>query len=295
MASRTTAQTNARYRQLDREKSVGVWADEYAIRERVQSELGTCSGCGEQLHPSNWKKHVDAHHHHEAVSFVPKNTDILTTDEQAALESAEAIIAAELDAFIRVGMALSKINTERLYRANYSTFEAYVAERWDLGRARAYAIMRAAETAHILSEISDIEIRYESHAKELMKIEPEAAVAVYQFVKATSPTGKVTAAGLRSAACVIKEAMQTGAIYDSEGESISLRDATPDHVRAAITGEAYENMLIQQQRIKDNGTPRQYAVKNAQHITSRGGEILLKGLNPNKTYYVSVWCEGEQS
>lgn len=297
MTSRASMATNARYRQLAHERNVGVWADPEIIRARVRSEAVTCPACGEMVHPDNWQKHLALDHPGETVPYPAK--DALTTDEQTALERCESIIKAELDAFVRVGLALAEINASRLYRANYATFEAYVQERWGLKRSAAYDLMKTAQTAALLSEHLDTPLEYASHARALNGLAPEDAALVVNLVKATAPGGNVTTRHLKSLACVVGEIMQTGAVLNADGVSIPAREATFDEIRAAVTETHYESIKRQEgymdEYIKAKGTPRHYAYKAAQMATSRGGEMVITGLEPGKTYRVSVWVDGEIS
>lgn len=67
-----------------------------------------------------------------------KEETIVTLDatEKKALTNAESTIRNGLKAFFNVGKALAAIRTGRLYRAGFSTFDAYAAEKWDMTRAR---------------------------------------------------------------------------------------------------------------------------------------------------------------
>lgn len=67
-----------------------------------------------------------------------KEETIITLDatEKKALTNAESTIRNGLKAFFNVGKALAAIRTGRLYRAGFSTFDKYAAEKWDMTRAR---------------------------------------------------------------------------------------------------------------------------------------------------------------
>jgi hypothetical protein len=61
----------------------------------------------------------------------------LTADEKKTLASCETTIRAGLKSFYNVGRALADIRSGRLYRAAFSTFDAYAADKWDMTRQRA--------------------------------------------------------------------------------------------------------------------------------------------------------------
>lgn len=67
--SRHAMQQNARHRQFDREKSVGVWADPEVIRARVQAEKLECPICLKPVHPDNWNKHMTLEHQDSPVAL----------------------------------------------------------------------------------------------------------------------------------------------------------------------------------------------------------------------------------
>jgi hypothetical protein len=84
-------------------------------------------------------------------------TDKLTNAEKKELKRLEAVIDAGIQTFVEVGQALARIQQERLYRGyHWKTFEAYVEDRFELSRRRAYQLIEAAkgvETAQNLCKI----------------------------------------------------------------------------------------------------------------------------------------------
>ena len=69
----------------------------------------------------------------------------LSLNERVKLSSLEGQIRDNLQAFVAVGRSLAEIRDDRLYRETHGTFEGYVRDKWDLGRAYAYRLMDAAE------------------------------------------------------------------------------------------------------------------------------------------------------
>ena len=52
--------------------------------------------------------------------------------------------------FIEVGRALSEIHERRLYKIEYRSFEAYLAERWNLSQSRGRKLVYGARVADVL-------------------------------------------------------------------------------------------------------------------------------------------------
>ncbi|MFB7668314.1 hypothetical protein ACFC1R_31085 [Kitasatospora sp. NPDC056138] len=83
------------------------------------------------------------------------DTDVLMVDEQRNLLACEAAIEAVKLAFWAAGKALQAVRDGRLYRADYSSFDAYCLERWDIQRDYADKLIRSwslAEQLHKLAE-----------------------------------------------------------------------------------------------------------------------------------------------
>ncbi len=79
------------------------------------------------------------------------------TETCSALAACEAIIERGLKSFVEVGTALLRIRDEKLYRAEYRTFEEYCQKRWkNINRPRAYQLMVAVTIVVNLSTLVDI-------------------------------------------------------------------------------------------------------------------------------------------
>lgn len=120
-------------------------------------------------------------------------TDLITLDERSRLYQLEETIRQGLNTFVDVGNALLEIRDKRLYRQEYSTFEEYCREQWNIKRQRAYELMGAADVVKNLSEISDKLPLRESHVAPLASLEPEEQVEAWKRVITSTPEGKVTA------------------------------------------------------------------------------------------------------
>jgi hypothetical protein len=141
-----------------------------------------------------------------APPAVPR-TGPLSESEHADLAAYEAAYEAACDegrrAAFAAGQALKFIRDAGLYREQYTSFEAYTRERWDLAHSQAYRLIDAWELGRRLSPIGErFGVRVtESHIRELLPLArkeglgPDAAEAVY--VAAAESGGRITAKVLR--------------------------------------------------------------------------------------------------
>ena len=122
----------------------------------------------------------------------------LTTAETDRLARLETVIATGQQTFIEVGLALTTIRDNRLYRADHPTFESYLADRWpEIGRRRAYQLMDAAETAEHVNHGSQTAITNERQARALAGLTPAQQRDV---VSEAGARGTLTAAAIERAA-----------------------------------------------------------------------------------------------
>lgn len=71
--------------------------------------------------------------------------------DQCALAECEAIIERGRDTFVEVGNALLRIREERLYRAEFGTFQEYCEAKWQMSKTHANRLIDAAEIAENLT------------------------------------------------------------------------------------------------------------------------------------------------
>ena len=96
----------------------------------------------------------------------PAGDGRLSPAEQADLATCEAALDNLRLAFAAAGKALQVIRDARLYRSTHDTFEAYVEQRWGMGKPQAYRLVEAWPLAERLSPIG--ERLTESHVRELL-------------------------------------------------------------------------------------------------------------------------------
>lgn len=117
-----------------------------------------------------------------AVQTAENNT--LTKVEADRLRRCEDRIRQNIRGFAEVGVALAEIRDARLYRVDWKTFEEYVKDRWQFGRAHAYRLIDAAETVKVLSPQGDIPPTIgEKHLRPLLQFPTESRPAVWERVK----------------------------------------------------------------------------------------------------------------
>jgi hypothetical protein len=82
-------------------------------------------------------------------------------------------------------LALAEIRDNRLYRAEYKTFEEYCKSKWGWKRQRAYELIDAAQTVKALPVECNQKITNENQASQLSKV-PEAkrAAVITELVDA---------------------------------------------------------------------------------------------------------------
>ncbi|MGC1214122.1 MAG: DUF4326 domain-containing protein [Micromonospora sp.] len=121
---------------------------------------------------------------------------ILTAAEVDCLADCEQRIERGLKTFVEVGTSLATIRDNRLYRAEFGTFEDYCQDRWGFDRTRAQNFITAARTVLEISNTGLPAPERESQARELARVpEPERADIWRETVERTD--GKPTAAAIR--------------------------------------------------------------------------------------------------
>src|ERR1044072_7387499 len=101
------------------------------------------------------------------TGHAPIGADVLSRAELIALADCEQRIETGLKTFIEVGMALGAIQQNRLYRAQFDTFEEYCAARWGFTGRRGRQLIEAAAVGTI------VPVENEGQARALAAV-PEA-------------------------------------------------------------------------------------------------------------------------
>ena len=84
----------------------------------------------------------------------------------------ETLIGRNQECFYKIGQALKEIRDNRLYKqALFKSFETYTRQRWDMGKAYAYRLIRAYEVIYNLSPIGDKLPANESQVRPLTQMD----------------------------------------------------------------------------------------------------------------------------
>lgn len=145
----------------------------------------------------------------------------VTVIPRSRLETLERVIEGGLQTFVDVGEALMEIRDERLYLESHRTFEAYLGERWQMSRPRAYQLIGAAEVVRTLSTTVDTPPVTERVARELvpvMREDPVALPAVMAEAEARAEGGPVTAAVVREVVAERRPSRITSGLMSSESD-----------------------------------------------------------------------------
>lgn len=159
-------------------------------------------------------------------------SNTLTVQEEFDLHGHEQVIEQGLATFNDVGNALLAIREQRLYRAEYGTFEDYCQTRWAIGRAQAYRLMEASEVMARLSPIGDKVPQNEAQARELANLPPEAQPTAWAVAIETAPEERITASHVAMVADVVNELSGTG---EDGSAAIPEHDAIVEEVRRRQT------------------------------------------------------------
>lgn len=121
----------------------------------------------------------------------------LTSAETDWLAQCEATIERGMKTFREVGDALMSVRDNRLYRAEFATFEDYAEQRWGFTKTHANRLVSASSVAAILAP-TGVEINSERQARELAPLLDEPDQLRQAFAEAAERTnGKPTAAAIR--------------------------------------------------------------------------------------------------
>jgi hypothetical protein len=152
----------------------------------------------------------------------------LTPHEIDTFAAAEATIERGLQTFYDVGEALLAIRNDRLYRAEYPTFEAYCRNRWGMSKTQANRLVDAAEVMESLTPIGVIPAN-EAQARPLAAVPPEERADVWQEAVDTAPNGKVSTAHVQQVVDRRREPERCGLHLDDRHHSTEGLTPWPFH------------------------------------------------------------------
>jgi hypothetical protein len=140
--------------------------------------------------------------------------ETLTDSERAEFVMLEARIKRGLSIFYEIGAALLTIRDKRLYRADYSNFEAYCVERWEMGRRYANMLIAASDVVENLKGTAVPLPEHETHVRPLTGLEPDDQRIVWQVMDlAAKELGvKQSTTLTKSVVAVLKSGVLTGTV-----------------------------------------------------------------------------------
>jgi hypothetical protein len=104
-----------------------------------------------------------------------QNTATLDETEKQELKNAEVAIRNGLRAFWKVGVAIGRIQAQRLYRATHQTAALYFAEKWDMSTARVSQLVHAARVYEVLRQAGILPLpQTESQCRPLSRLVADA-------------------------------------------------------------------------------------------------------------------------
>ncbi len=134
---------------------------------------------------------------HYEIPPLPGTGLMLTGPEQARLKKCEAVIERGLKSFMEVASAILTIKEDKLYRAQYPTFEAYCRQRWDFGSRRAQQLMAGAGVVNLLAmppEPAAVLPTSEKQVRPLVGLPKSQQKEVWNEAVRTAPAGKTVPA-----------------------------------------------------------------------------------------------------
>lgn len=123
------------------------------------------------------------------------STTTLSKSEQTALAECEAIIERNLESFVDAGNALLRVRNEKLYRAEYGSFQEWCEGKWKISDRHARRMIDAAEVAGNLQNgpVGPVPTT-ERQARPLTSlVEPEEQQEAWQAAVQASANGAPTA------------------------------------------------------------------------------------------------------
>jgi len=103
------------------------------------------------------------------------------------LAELEAVVDRGIKAWLEVGIALSEIRMDRLYRDGFETFEAYCQARFGFSRVRAHQLIEGAYVHKLLTSVNTVLPTHEKQIRPLHRLADDDKQEVWR--KAVSDAG----------------------------------------------------------------------------------------------------------
>ncbi len=135
----------------------------------------------------------DCHLNKADAKDLSAHSSTLTDAEALELSSLESTVERSLKAFWEIGQALRQIRDRRLYRQDFSTFEDYCTNRWEMSRRWAYQLIDAATVYENVRHGAQILPANERQVRPLAALPSQEQPRAWAQAVATAPNGKLTA------------------------------------------------------------------------------------------------------
>ena len=120
------------------------------------------------------------------------NLQPISLAESGRLVELEKMIERGLQTFLEVGAALAEIRDAKLYRIEYSTFEAYCRDKWKISDRRARQLIDSVAIVESIGKSGTQVPVSEAQARPLAKLEPEQRSTAFararELAKGKEPT-----------------------------------------------------------------------------------------------------------
>jgi hypothetical protein len=131
------------------------------------------------------------------MEFIAQKPDLVALEE---------LIANEQNSFERIGNALKTIREKELYKPEYSSFDEYTKERWDMQRRYADYLIQSADVMLLLRENNCSQLpTCEAQIRPLTKLTKELQNTAWQAVLTKAQDEKITAKLVSQVAKEIKQ------------------------------------------------------------------------------------------
>ncbi|MGM9322311.1 hypothetical protein, partial [Deinococcus aquaticus] len=163
---------------------------------------------------------------------------VFTPDERLRLHELEEQVIVGVRAGVMAGRALKSIQSERLYRAQHDTFEAYGQARFNLSRARLYQLIDFA-TIHEEARALDIDVSSERMARALGIVPPDDYQLVIDVARSVTGKDRPSSADVQAVADTVRD-LAAGAHVEhpDTGENVPLTQVPPERRVEAVAKAA---------------------------------------------------------
>ena len=203
--------------------------------------------------------------------------ELLNIEERNELERCEVVIKQGLQTFVEVGQALMLIRDKRLYRAEYSRFEDYCQDKWQLGKRYVNQIVAASSVVGNLGAMAP-KPQNERQARPLTKLEPELQAEAWQQV-VEQHGEKVTQKKVQE---VVKEFVSVNEELKQAKKGPMFAASSPEELLKKAKQVAKERAAEKRKKIDEKGSTPDIPKEDRLLIDKiEKGETVVLNMNTN--------------